>query len=107
MGLAGAEASARRICGGSIAVKPSLTKMTDLRSLTQRPQANRQPLQGTHDDVVPDALDLIGRIASVVLLELIERRVVELAALEVVDRAHHDVVIAGERQILTPASADT
>jgi hypothetical protein len=72
----------RRICGGSIAVKPSLTNTMFFAAFTQRSESRRQSLQRAHDDVVANAFDLIGRISRVVLLDDVARRVIEFAAVE-------------------------
>jgi hypothetical protein len=70
-----------------------------LAALAKRAQSRGQSLQRAHDDVVADALDLVGRIPRVVLLDDVSRCVVELAAVEGVDRVGDLLVIAGQLQI--------
>ena len=79
-------------------VKPSLTKMTDLRPSRMPPRRIAAPLSARHHDLVPNLLDCRGGVIRVALLELVARLVVEAPPLEVLDRADQARAVAGERQ---------
>ncbi len=70
-----------------------------LASLTQRSESRGESLQRAHHDVVANALDLIGRISRVVLLDDVPWGVVEFAAVEGVDCVDDLFVIARQQQI--------
>ena len=78
-----------------------------LASFAQAAETCRQASQRAHDDLVADLLDDLRRRARVLLLERVARLVVELAPLELFDRADDRRVIAREGDPVHAASADT
>ena len=59
-----------------------------LAALAQRAELHRQALERRQRHLPADALDDLGRVVRVALLERVARLVVELAALEALERAH-------------------
>ena len=71
--------------------------MIGLPALAQPPEPRRQAPEGRHDDLVANLLHRFGRRPRVLLLEHVPRPIVELAALEPLDRAHDGGHVPRER----------
>ncbi len=78
-----------------------------LAPFLNEPMPGDERLERRQADLVADPLDGLGRIVRVLLLDLVARLVVVLAAVEPLDRANDRCVVARERDVLERRSADT
>ena len=88
-----------RICGGSVALKPSLIRISDLRPSRSEPSLVHRPRIAVERHLPADDLDRIRRqLVDVALLDPVDRLVVVLAALELFDRVDDALVIARQHR---------